>query len=82
MKHETIIALKIFRIAISGLLLCISFHLLKFAVVQAFAQLAETGLLYGNRLLDRAGDPREIVWLHPVSCRLASSSLLLCERQE
>lgn len=63
MKHETIIVLKIFRIAVSGLLLCISFHLLRFAVDQAFAQLAETGLLYGNRLLDRAGDPGEIVRL-------------------
>ena len=57
----------------SGLLLCISFHLLKFAVVQAFAQLAETGLLYGNRLLDRAGDPGEAVrlTLHASSSELS-----------
>lgn len=42
-------------------------------MVQAFAQLAETGLLYGNRLLDRAGDPREIVrlTLHASSSELS-----------
>ena len=57
------IVLKISRISVSGLLLCISFHLLRFAVDQAFAQIAETGLLYGNRLLDRARDPGEIVWV-------------------
>ncbi len=57
------IVLKISRISVSGLLLCISFHLLRFAVEQAFAQIAETGLLYGNRLLDRARDPGEIVWV-------------------